>query len=120
MADTDISVSGSVLSEPAPSPLALELGARTARLAVDLGGAALPPAIAAFANPSASPAAPSQLLSELAGLASTPGTSVLERFAPLALDIVARWLDDTPTTETWEARLAVLAALAETRPDIWP
>jgi hypothetical protein len=45
---------------------------------------------------------------------------VLERFAPLALDIVARWLDDTPTTETWEARLAVLAALAETRPDIWP
>jgi hypothetical protein len=45
---------------------------------------------------------------------------VTKRFAPLALDILARWLDDAPAAAVWEARLAVLASLAEPRPDLWP
>jgi hypothetical protein len=54
-------------------------------------------------------------------IAGVPGAAepVFRRFAPLALDIVARWLDDHPSQEGWEARLAVLAALAEPRPDLW-
>lgn len=100
------------------SPFNLDLTERSRRLVADVPNATPGPALAALANGQAAPA--SQLFAELAGLASVAGEPVTKRFAPLALDILARWLDDAPAAAVWEARLAVLASLAEPRPDLWP
>lgn len=74
------------------------------------------PAVDSFA--ASTPTSPAALLAELSSLASNEALAgaVARRFAPLLLDILARWLD-APASEE---RLAVLASLAEPRPDLWP
>ncbi|KLT40914.1 hypothetical protein CC85DRAFT_321131 [Cutaneotrichosporon oleaginosum] len=100
---------------PISSPLNCDLAQRAHLLFLDLEDLPLP------ASGATTEARGAFLLHELATIAAVPGAAepVFRRFAPLALDIVARWLDDHPSQKVWEARLSVLAALAEPRPDLW-
>lgn len=106
--------------KPTPSPLTCDLAQRSHLLFSDLEGIPLPSTKSSAAE-GQDQASGAYLLRELAAIAEVPGAAepVFRRFAPLALDIVARWLEDLPSQEGWEARLAVLASLAEPRPDLW-
>lgn len=106
--------------KPVPSPLSCDLAQRSHLLFSDLEGIPLPSTKSSTAE-GQDQASGAYLLRELAAIAEVPGAAepVFRRFAPLALDIVARWLEDLPSQDSWEARLAVLASLAEPRPDLW-
>ncbi|KAL7420043.1 AAA ATPase midasin [Cryptotrichosporon argae] len=123
------------MAEPAdvapttPRPLGLDLHERSRLLLGDLGltsailvsPVSVPQIVFDFAADHA--ASPSALLDALSFLAAYDGVTdlVVSRFAPLALDLFARWLDSAQPAgqEEWEQRLAVLASLAEPRPDLW-
>jgi hypothetical protein len=77
---------------------------------------------AAFGAEGAAEDSPSKLLEAISTLAGKRGLSylVLDRFHDIAIDILARWLDQPcSTTEDWEQRLVVAASLADTRPELW-
>lgn len=105
---------------PIPSPLSCDLAQRAHLLFSDLDGISLPASVSSGAQGQVQVSG-GYLLGELAAIAEVPGAAepVFRCFAPLALDIVARWLQDLPSQASWEARLAVLASLAEPRPDLW-
>ena len=65
----------------------------------------------------------SELLDGLSLLAALDGVSqhVFLRFEPIALDLLARWLEpEAVTEEQWVSRLSSAASLAALRPDLWP
>jgi midasin len=78
-------------------------------------------------NMSSSPDVPSDgdifvLLEALSHLAAVGGVAelILNRFRPLALDLLARWLENSSNVEfeLWERRLCVIAAFC-VAPDLW-
>lgn len=94
------------LPQPAPlNPLEIDLEQRATSLGEDLGIQI--------------PQRGAELLSSLSSIASRPGgiAPVARRFAPVLLDIVARWLDGADEAGD---RLAAISDLAEPRPDLWP
>lgn len=77
---------------------------------------------AAFDTEPSTEELPSKLLDAVSTLAGKRGLSalVLDHFHDLAIDILARWLDQPCTTvEDWEQRLVVAASLADIRPELW-
>ena len=63
------------------------------------------------------------LLDALTFLAAHEGISyhVLQHFGPLAVDLLARWLEpeEELSLENWETRLAIIAAICSAVPQIW-
>lgn len=119
-------------TESDPSPLALNLGQRCSILLEDLGvtageqTASLPIDIAQIILDYTNQTSPldhePELLDALSTLASVEGvsSSVYHAFAPILLDLFARWLDDkSADINVMEARLIALASVAALRPDLW-
>lgn len=114
------------------TPLSIDLPHATRLLLADFGldlevdarAAGVDAALleAAFGTEKPAEELPSKLLDAVSVLAGKRGLSalVLERFHDVAIDILARWLDQPcATVEDWEQRLVVAAGLADTRPDLW-
>jgi midasin len=119
-------------AESSRSPLALNLSQRCSILLEDLGvtagerTASLPIDIAQIILDYTNRTSPldhePELLDALSTLASVEGvsSSVYHAFAPILLDLFARWLDDkSADIKVMEARLVALASVAALRPDLW-
>lgn len=119
---------GNTASSPVspPSPLHLDVQHQAKLLLTDLhtpahSSATITPNII-FETANSDQPVSSELLDALSLLAALDGVSqhVFIRFEPIALDLLARWLDpQIITEEQWELRLSSVAALASLRPDLW-
>ncbi|WVR04698.1 hypothetical protein IAU60_001709 [Kwoniella sp. DSM 27419] len=111
-----------------PSPLHLDLKEQSRLLLADMGCSTLETAPVSvpriiFDHAAGSGASPSELLGALSLMAAYEGSSqhVLSRFRPILIDILARWLEDSQSSDlaSMERRLAVLASLSNVEPRLW-
>ncbi|ORY30348.1 hypothetical protein BCR39DRAFT_598381 [Naematelia encephala] len=123
------------LPGPSRSPLAVDLQQQCTSLLEDLHyhenspimattSYSISPILLDYASSfnSSSLLRPTLLLDQLAALLSheVAHEAVTIRFRPLILDLLARWLDETQLSDDeWEARLSILARLAEPLPELW-
>ncbi|WWD21566.1 hypothetical protein CI109_106052 [Kwoniella shandongensis] len=135
MMEVEASTSMSVLSvdSPAPitSPLHLDLRHQVNQFLGDIGlsspshsaPVSVPRIVFDYASSIDGSTSTSQLLDALSMLAAYEGVSnfVHARFEPIAIDLFARWLDDSAFADhaMVERRLFTLASLSELHPELW-